>query len=286
MVKDPKDPAQPVVDDEVVDPGEEIELPDEGKPADKQVVDLDAVEEDEKAFSKLDNAAFAAMRKEAADAKKQKAELEKRVKEYEAQLAAPKPVAAPEPVGRREMIGGVPVPQTKAEWDALARQDWQTAVDLRSIIKSREVQAETRKVETYTKTMEEAKQRVLDRHPELADATTEKGRIYLEILEKNPEYLTMAKGPVLAMRDMEDEMEARGFSQDQIHITKRVLTQNEAARVSRGALTGAGRMPEKTSRTVTLSKDDLEFCKTQGLDPKEYAKEKLENEARMKGAQL
>jgi hypothetical protein len=45
-------------------------------------------------------------------------------------------------------------------------------------------------------------------------------------------------------------------------------------------------MPEKQGRTVTLSKDDLEFCKSQGIDPKDYAKERLDNEARLKGAQL
>jgi hypothetical protein len=184
------------------------------------------------------------------------------------------------------MIGGIPVPRTKEEWDTLARQDWQTAVDLRSIINSRKVQEEVRKNDAYSRTMEDSKQRVLERHPELNDASSEKGRIYLEILDKNPEYLTMAKGPILAMRDMEDEMEARGFTRDQIVVTKKVVTQAEAARVSRASLTGAGRMPEKKGRTVTLSKDDLEFCTEQGIDPKEYAKEKLENEARLKGAQL
>jgi hypothetical protein len=45
-------------------------------------------------------------------------------------------------------------------------------------------------------------------------------------------------------------------------------------------------MPEKSGRTVQLSKEDLEFCKDQGIDPKDYARERLQLETNRKGAQL
>jgi hypothetical protein len=279
--------AKPVPVDEELD--QDIEVPDDGStpPADKEV-DLD--EEDAKVadFKKLDQQAFYALRKEAAEAKKEREELRKRVADYEKQAKAPVPQPAPvvDTTRRREMIGGIPVPETKAEWDALARSDWQAAVDLRSIIKAREVTGEVRKAELAARTLDESKNKVLQRHPELADAQTEKGKIYLEILDRNPEYLTMSKGPILAMRDMEDEMESRGFTKDQIFDSKKAAAQSDATRVSRGALTAAGRMPEKSARTVTLSKDDLEFCKSQGIDPKDYAKERLNLENNRKGAQL
>jgi hypothetical protein len=184
------------------------------------------------------------------------------------------------------MIGGVPVPQSQQEWDALARQDWKTAVDMRSIIAARSVHAEVKRVDKNASVMEESKNRVLTRHPELNDQNSEKSQIYLSILDRNPEYLNMSKGPVLAMRDMEEEMEARGYTREQIFDSKQAVARNEATRVSRASLTNGGRMPEKQGRTVTLSKADLEFCETQGIDPKKYAANKLAQEQRAKGVQL
>lgn len=270
---------------------EDIVVPeDEADPAAPKAVDLD--EEDEKdRVAKLDrksqNDAFATMRREAAEAKRQRDELQQKIKEYEARAAqpAPQPAQYQSPTGRqREMIGGIPVPETREEWDMLARKDWQAAVDLRSILNTRRLQAESKQVDAATRAMEESKQRVLQRHPELADATTDKGKIFLSILDKNPEYLTMSKGPILAMRDMEEELEARGYTRDQIFDSKKVTAQVEATRVNRAALTGGGRMPEKQGRTVQLSKDDLEFCRANDLDPKDYAKEKLALESNKRGA--
>jgi hypothetical protein len=275
-------------EEEQLDPQEQIEVPEEEAPVAGQTLDLDEEDANEAALKTLDNKAFAAMRKEASEAKKERDALKARIADYEKRAAQPVQYAPPPaPVStNREMIGGVPVPQTKQEWDALARHDWQTAVDMRSIIAARKVQEDVRRVDTSTRVLEDSKQRVLSRHPELNDTNTEKSQIYLSILDKNPEYLTMSKGPVLAMRDMEEEMEARGYTREQIFDSKKVIARNEAARVNRGALTGGGRMPEKQGRTVQLSKDDLEFCKTQGLDPKDYARERLALENNRKGAQL
>lgn len=291
MAKDPN--AKPALIDELLDgkPGEDIEVPvDDDTPSVDKEIDLDEEDAADDDFKKLDNKAFAAMRKEAADAKKERDAFRQKVKDYENKPAPrPAPVAAPvvDPNRRREMIGGVVVPETKAEWDALARVDWQTAVDMRSIQNARKVQEENRKVEATSRILDESKNKVLQRHPELGDASTEKGKIYLSILDKNPDYLTMSKGPILAMRDMEDEMEALGYTREQIFDTKKANAQSETTRVNRGALTRAGQMPAKEGgRTVQLSKDDMEFCKSQGIDPKDYAREKLALENNRKGAQL
>lgn len=282
MPKPGEDPnARPVIMDDNTDDLEDVNVPDDDTtPPVAKDIDLDEEEKTAEELKKLDNKAFAALRKDAADKKKENEDLRRKVAEYEKHKAAPV-VQAPiiDPNRRREVIGGVVVPETKEEWDALARKDWQTAVDLRSIISARKVQEEVRRVDNATRALDESKNKVLQRHPELADATTEKGKIYLNILEKNPDYLTMNKGPVLAMRDMEDEMEALGYTKEQIFDSKKFVAQNEATRVSRGALTGGGRMPEKSGRTVQLSKDDMEFCKTQGIDPVDYAKQKLELES-------
>ncbi len=292
MTKDPN--AKPALIDELLDDQpEDIVVPEDGQdPADTpKEIDLDEEDQSDDAFKKLDNKAFAAMRKEAADAKRERDDLRKKVADYEKKQArpvtpAPTPAPIADPNVRREFIGGVPVPINEAEWDALARKDWRTAIDLRSIISARKVQEEGRRQDTHSRVLDESKNKVLQRHPELADANSEKGKIYLNILEKNPEYLNMPKGPIVAMREMEEAMEDLGYTREQIFESKKAATQNEATRVSRGALTGGGRMPEKSARTVTLSKDDMEFCKSQGIDPKDYAKEKLNLENNKKGAQL
>ncbi len=281
------EPKDEIVEDDLQ---EDIVVPDDDKtPIEKKVVDLDEEEENDKEFKKLDNVAFAKIRKEAADAKKALAERDKKIKEYETRQAAPvqrreEPVV--KDTRQRQMIGGHVVPETREEWDALARKDWQAAVDLRAIISARNVRDEHVKQENATRSLNESKDKVIQKHPELSDVSTEKSKIFLNILDRNPEYLTMSKGPILAMRDMEDEMEALGYTKEQIFDSKKVATQNESTRVNRGSLTAGGRMAEKPGgRTVTLSKDDLEMCKAMGLDPKDYAKEKLNRET-PKGAQL
>jgi hypothetical protein len=275
----------PPVDEEQL---KDVEVPeDPTDPAAPKVVDLDEEDANDAAYKQLDNKAFAAMRREAAEAKRERDELKKKMAEYEEQARQPAPPIQPpqySPHRQREVIGGIPVPETKAEWDALARQDWQAAVDLRSIIKARQVQDEVQRTQESTRIVEESKQRVLQRHPELEDDRSEKTIIFKQILEKNPEYLRMNKGPILAMRDMEDVLESRGYTRDQIFDSKKVVAQNEATRVNRATLTGGGRMPEKAGRTVQLSKDDLEFCRLNDLDPKDYAKEKLALETNKKGA--
>lgn len=279
---------EPIVDDQ--EEVEDIVVPDDAdKPQDNQDIDLDEEDANDVEFKKLDNKAFAALRKEATEAKREREELRKKVDAYEKKQTAASPTPKPAPQelqGQREFIGGIAVPQTKEEWDILARKDWQSAVDLRSIISARKVRDEHVKQETSTRQLNESKERVLQKHPELADANSDKGQIFLKILDKNPDYLTMSKGPILAMRDMEDEMEALGYTKEQIFETKKAAAQTEITRVNRGALTAGGRMPERSARTVQLSKDDLEFCKTQGLDPKDYAREKLEIENNKRGAQL
>ena len=271
---------------------EDVVVPEEeADPAAPKTVDLDEEEAVEKEFKGLDNKAFAALRKEAADAKREREELKRKVQEYEQkaqQAPAYTPPAAPPayPQAPRPLYNGVPIPQSRQEWDALARQDWKLAVDMSNHVASQKAIHEYETQRRASVALEESKQRVLQRHPELGDVNSEKSKIFLQILDRNPEYLTMNKGPVMAMRDMEDEMERLGYTREQIFESKKVTAQQEATRVSRAALTGGGRMPEKQGRTVQLSKDDIEFCKSQGLDPKEYAKQKLELENTRKGAQL
>lgn len=283
---DPKPQPVQQADDE----SQEVEVLDDVVDS-QDPVTIDPVEEDKTAaeFKQLDNKAFAAMRKEASDAKKALAEREKKIAELEARANQPVQAApqAPAPNPNRRMISGVVVPETREEWDALARKDWQLAVDMRSIMNTQRLQEEAKRSERSMSTLEESKQEALEAHPELNDPTTEKARIFSAILQRNPEYAQLPEGPIIVMHKMEREMRKQGFTEAEIRGgSPAKAAPADTTRVSRAALTAGGRMPEKQGRTVTLSKEDLEFCKSHDLDPKEYAKEKLAQESRSKGAQL
>jgi hypothetical protein len=44
-----------------------------------------------------------------------------------------------------------------------------------------------------------------------------------------------------------------------------------------------GKTPPSTGRKVVLTKDELRFCEDQGIKPEEFAKQRLDLEARKKG---
>lgn len=263
----------------------DIEEPEQEKKATE--IDVDDEEATEKEFKQFDHKAFAAMRKSNKEIKARADAAERKLKELESKNSEPvRPYQ--EPIQRtasptREHINGVPVPQTKQEWDALARQDWQTAVDLRSIINSRRITVEARQAQESLKTLEGSKNKVLTKHPELDDINSDKSKIYLQILDENPEYLNHPRGPIYAMRDMEERMEESGKGSP---APSSGNSQREALRTARTALTGGGRTPERSSNTITLTKDQLEFCQRMELDPKDYAKQLLAQANAKKGAQL
>jgi len=179
---------------------------------------------------------------------------------------------------QREFYNGTPVPQTEEEWDTLVKKDWKTAVDLRSIINARNVTQSRSQSEKHTVVLEDAKRKVLVRHPELSDVASEKSRVYMNILEQNPQYLTDPRGPIHAMRDMEEYMEETlGYKREEIVKARAAGAQEEADRRNRVVVSNTqGRTGGVDNpRQVTLTRDEVDFCKINGIDPKEYAKNKL-----------
>ena len=177
------------------------------------------------------------------------------------------------------------VPTTEAEWDALAEKDWKLAVDLRSQANARQVLEQQTTQTKAAKDLEEAKTRVLRRHPELNDGNSDKTKIFQQILNQHPEYASHPRGPVFAMRDMEEYMEdVLGYKPEQIVSAERRGAQKEIERQHRVILTQtSGKSDMAPSSSVTLTKDEVEFCKLQGLDPKEYARTKRRMETADKG---
>jgi hypothetical protein len=252
-------------EDELEEDDLELEIEDDEE-EDDEGLEVDLEEEDEKAAreEKERNKAFASMRIENKELKEAQARLEQQVASMS---AAPAPKAAPVPDG---------IPKTEEEWDALAEKDWKKAVDLRSNMNAQHVIATNNQASQNAAALEKAKSRVLERHPELNDNSSEKSKIFLNILNNNPDYVHHPNGPIYAMRDMEEHMETvMGYKREDIVSAEKKGAQRESVRQHRIVLNkGGGKIPGRGENKVTLTKDESEFCKIQGIDPKEFAKTK------------
>ena len=233
-------------------------------------VDLDEVEEEEE-YDKS-NKAFAAMRVQNKELKKSLEELSARISEVSNQPAVQ---AAPEP----QLDMDDPSRWSDEDWDEYARKDWKGAVDLRSEMKAKRYYDQVNEAKVESDVLLKSKQAVLARHPELNDNNSEKARVFTNILNDNPRYITDPKGPIHAMRDMEEYMETTlGYTPSEIVSAEKRGAAREAGRQNRIALSSTeGRHVSKDNK-VTISRDELDFCKLQGLDPKEYAKTKVSME--------
>jgi hypothetical protein len=176
----------------------------------------------------------------------------------------------------RPKYRGVSIPQSDAEWDILAKKDWKLAVDMRSHVQAQEIVRQNSQLTANNSVLEKSKERVIARHPELNDQSSEKTKIYLRILQENPQYLQDPKGPVHAMRDMEEYMEdVLGYTPEEIVKARKEGERRATDRQRRVDLSSSkGRTSLTGGNTVTLSKDELEFCKYHNIDPKEYARNK------------
>jgi len=226
-------------------------------------IDLEEDKEKQAREEKERNKAFASMRIE-------NKKLAEQLEEVKAQVNS---VARPAPQQQRVDDG---IPKTDAEWDALADKDWKKAVDLRSHMNAQSVMAKNTEAAKVGEELDKSKAKVLQRHPELNDNDSEKAKIFLQVLNNNPDYVNHPKGPIYAMRDMEEHMETvLGYKHSDIVSAERSGAKREKDRQHRIVLNkGGGKVPAGGKNTVTLSKDEAEFCKLQGLDPKEFAKTK------------
>lgn len=278
----------------VEDEGSE-EQPGESDGKGGRVINLDeeeAADEEAAAAAKegkgKNNAAYAKMRIELKKIKKENEELKKKAKETPAapQVVTPAQPAQRQTYEQREVINGIEVPQTEEEWDALVKKNWKVAVDLRAIVNARKIYSDEKTLNESNKTMEESKQRVAARHPELLDPSSEKTKVFLQVLAENPDFKSHPKGPIFAMREMEDRLESLGYKREDIVKASAAAQKEENLRQSRVVISSTrGRTPDATERKVTLTASDMEFCKINGIDPKEYAKNKFQM-SKSKGAQL
>jgi hypothetical protein len=187
------------------------------------------------------NAAWAAMRVELKRKDAELAELKK-------QNTAPKP---PEktPEDWESELSKKPVSTIEQMID----QRVQRAVEDYRVAQSQYVQ--------YEKVLEGSKSEAIEKHPELADANSVKSQVMMEVLSNNPDLTSNPYGPILAMHKMEKILKERG-------LDKPTAVSNVKIPVSS---LPAGRNIPRT-KTITLTREQLEMCKENNIDPKLYAK--------------
>lgn len=163
------------------------------------------------------------------------------------------------------------------EWDEKLQKDWKGTVDeiadarVEAKLREREEQA-NRQAEIFRENQlrDDNKRKVLERHKELSDENSPKADIFRQVVQEHPEYLTNPFGPVLAMRDMEDRLRENGYVDDSV----RPMVNKEVARQIRtnGTSIAKGNTNPSGQKTITLSKEQKEYCDTHNVKYEEYAK--------------
>lgn len=174
-----------------------------------------------------------------------------------------------------------PQPRVQSEgsrdpYDELVEKDWKKAV--RTLAREeaeaiRQVQIQQdyqRQLEQHkVNILEQSKQKVVARYPEINNPDSEIAKKYMKILNQNQDYLRNDRGPVLAMRDMEDELRDEGRLDE---VSKRAVEKE----VNRQVRTGAAALPRTSNGAVspnkiTLTREQKELCDNNNIRYEDYA---------------
>lgn len=272
-------------DDDEQDDTLDDDITDDDETGDDEGLEIDLDEEDDDEAPPSSKKAWAAMRVENKELKKTVEDLKKSVDSLTAASHDSDddyvPPVATDP-GKFDQNN--PRTWSEKDWDELAKRDWKKAVDLRSQIQAEDRIAASQNTSEFNRVLETSKQEVLRRHPELNDPNSEKSKIYRNIVVANPEYTNQRKGPLSAMYEMEDYLEKNmGWKREDIVKAEARARQDEADRHSRVQLTSTAGRNISEGNKIVISKDELEFCKLQGIDPKTYAANKKRLERAGKG---
>ena len=162
------------------------------------------------------------------------------------------------------------------ELDKLAQTDWKGAVrklarqeaEALRKVDQQKIQADTVERERQ-QVLAENERKVLEKYPELNESTSEHSQIWWDKLNQNPRWRTSPDGPILVMREMEDELRGRGYDIGQ-KVTEAV--KQERMRLANANATTLDSARAKSSNKVVLSKEQREFCEANGLSYEVYAR--------------
>ena len=101
---------------------------------------------------------------------------------------------------------------------------------------------------------------VYDRYPELHDQESDITKKWMKIVNEHPEWHGEPLGPIAAMHALEEELDKDG---------ENIATNEQRRRARVNATSVRPGTPSKT-QTITLSKEQKEFCKSSGISEEKY----------------
>jgi len=178
---------------------------------------------------------------------------------------------------REQMTSQPKVEETKPEdFDKDVQSDWQGTFrkiakqEAENIYKADQAKIQKEAQERERKQVQETnEQKVVTKYPELNDSSSEHTQIWFDVLNKNPRWRTSPDGPILVMREMEDVLRVKGYDIDG-RTTKAV--NHERERLANANATSLGTSRPTPSNKVILSREQREFCDTNGISYEEYAR--------------
>lgn len=169
-----------------------------------------------------------------------------------------------------EKLTPKPVEKVPDDLDKIVQENWQAGVEgvVERVLTRREVktQAETQ-TQFESRIRQESINKLMERHKELADPNSEKSLEVKKILEEHPDYVNNPRGPLLTAYELENRLQARGNINNggENKVNKEVR--------ARAAGIPAGTSPANKGN-YSLSKQDMDFCRLNGINPENYKRNK------------
>lgn len=151
--------------------------------------------------------------------------------------------------------------------DELVQRDWKQGVEkvVEGVLNKQtaRVNAETAS-QVEDRLRKDSLAKVVERHKELSDPSSEKYREFHKVLAENPDFVTNPRGPLLTMYEMESRIKDRG----NIEVGVEKVNQTKEVR-SKAAAIPSGTSPTSRSN-YSLSKADADFCRLNNINPENY----------------
>lgn len=165
--------------------------------------------------------------------------------------------------------------ESKDDLDELVQKDWKLGVEkVVENVLTRQSQANAVLTEEQrtTQLLEESKKRVMDKHKELSDPDSEKTKLFLKVLDENPDFKTNPRGPMLAAYEMENRLNSHGNIESGDKKVKEIRAR--ASSIPSGTSPG-------NKGGYTMTRQDMDFCRLNNINPENYKRYKGQSEARV-----
>lgn len=168
--------------------------------------------------------------------------------------------------------------------DKVAEQDWKKAVDIlaerRAKIAIEDYRQEQDRLIKERQTQDElalSKARVLQRHPDLEDESSDKAKSYIQIINENPHFLQNPYGPELAMYRMEEKLRSKAHESTPSSIDLEI---SRRQRVSQSSMP-QGQKPSSQGKVV-LTSDEQAYCQRNSIPYEQFARMKMYDQKSLK----